>query len=121
MQSAEAVEWRNLEVAKLCHDAALRVFKATEQFPRQVEYSLTKQIQRSSLSVVANIVEGKGRRTSRDLKNFLTIARGSLDETRYFLLFARDYGCLALSDYADLDKRYEIARRMLNSLIAHIN
>ena len=48
--------------------------------PKSETYGLTGQVRRASVSVAANIAEGSGPKTTPDLLNFRTIARGSLRE-----------------------------------------
>ncbi len=51
-------------------------------------YRLTAQITRAAASVPANIAEGNARSTRRDHAHFLSIAKGSLNETETFLFLA---------------------------------
>ncbi len=53
-------------------------------------FGLTSQVRRSASSVPANIAEGFGRGTTREFLHFLRIARGSVEETRYFMILSRD-------------------------------
>src|SRR5215470_10431757 len=56
------------------------------------DYGLRDQIQRSSLSIMANIAEGYGRRSDKDFANFLNITHGSVAETQSHLYVALDQG-----------------------------
>lgn len=49
------------------------------------DFSLSDQIKRAAMSVVANIAEGYGRTTNKDKAHFLTIAIGSVNEVIAFL------------------------------------
>ncbi|HWL09590.1 MAG TPA: four helix bundle protein [Planctomicrobium sp.] len=55
-------------------------YQLTEKFPRKEQYSLSDQLQRSAVSVPANIAEGHGRKTTPAFLNHLSIANGSLAE-----------------------------------------
>jgi len=46
------------------------------------------------------------------------IARGSLEEARYYLLLSKDLGYLPPSEYERLDGEAETIGKMLNGLIA---
>ena len=56
-----------------------RVFKTCRDF------GFKSQIERASVSIMNNIAEGFERRTNKELKNFLFIAKGSTGETRSML------------------------------------
>jgi len=64
------------------------IYDVTEKFPKQQLYGLTSQLQRASLSVILNYIEGYVRLTKGYLKNFLEISYGSLKETKYILYFS---------------------------------
>ncbi|MFA6324905.1 MAG: four helix bundle protein [Candidatus Paceibacterota bacterium] len=54
------------------------------------DFSFKNQIERASVSIMNNIAEGFERRTNKELKNFLFIAKGSAGETRSMLDLALD-------------------------------
>ena len=66
--------------------------------------------------MAANIVEGQSRNSTKEYIQFLYNARGSLEETRYFLLLAKDLNYLINTDYESLETEYEQVSRMLNGL-----
>ena len=72
------------------------VYRMSEAFPSKENFALTSQLRRAAMSVPANIAEGFKKRGVRDKARFLNIAQGSLEESRYFLILARDLG------YADV-------------------
>ena len=79
-----------LEIWQLAHALALRVYQASMSFPSEERFGLTNQLRRAAASVGANIAEGYGRHNTQDTIHFLYIARGSLMETKNFLLLSRD-------------------------------
>ena len=57
------------------------VHELTRRFPDYERFELASQMRRACKSVLANIAEGHGKRTSpRDFCNFPTIALGSVNE-----------------------------------------
>jgi four helix bundle protein len=52
--------------------------------------SIFDQLLRSGTSVGANIIEAKSGSTTRDFRNFYTIALKSANETKYWLCLIRD-------------------------------
>jgi len=109
--------WRNLQVWAKAHEACLLVYRNTAAFPAEERYGLTAQLRGSAHSVPTNIAEGKGRATVADFRHFLIIARGSLEETRYHLLLARDLDYLNAATYQKLGSSYEEISKMLNAFI----
>lgn len=51
-------------------------------FKNNRDYSFKDQIQRACISIMNNIAEGFERRTNKDMKHFLFIAKGSAGEVR---------------------------------------
>ena len=69
-------------------DLAVEVYTILKMFPSEEEFGLKSQLRRSSASISANIAEGYGRSTVADQSHFLTIAYGSLLETKNFIYLA---------------------------------
>ena len=55
-------------------------------------FNLTSQINRSCISIPANIAEGCGRETQKELIGFFYIPSGSAHELEYLLLVSSDLG-----------------------------
>lgn len=83
--------FQDLEVYKLSHEFAMKIFSLTKNFPLEERFSLTDQIRRSSRSVAANIAEGWGKRIYiNNFKRHLVDSNGSLEESKSWLLFSKD-------------------------------
>jgi four helix bundle protein len=90
----------DLEVFNISFRFAMDRFVLSKNFPKEERYSLTDQIIRSSRSVSANIAEGWGRRTYQsEFKKHLVYATGSLEETKAWLLFAKECGYINNEKY----------------------
>lgn len=97
------------------HAFALKIYKTTRNFPKEELFGLTSQLKRAAISIPANIAEGYKKNGSKDKIRFLNIAQGSLEECRYFLIFARDIEFISLNEFEDLKGSLNSASYMLNA------
>ena len=65
------------------YNLALELYKACQSL--KVADFLRNQLDRAASSIVLNLAEGNGRRTTADRKRFFQIAYGSLKETQAIL------------------------------------
>jgi len=77
---------------------------------------MISQIRRSSLSVSANIAEGFGRLTTRELLRSMQMARGELEEARYFLILSRDRGQVKAPEFERATAACNDVGRLINAL-----
>ena len=110
-------DFTELDVWKKAHALVLEVYKLSVGFPREERFRLTDQLCRSASSIPANIAEGKGRNSRKEYVQFLYNARGSLEETKYHLIRAKDLNYLVPEYATKLMERYDEVGRMLNGLI----
>jgi four helix bundle protein len=88
-------DYRKLDVFHLADRAVIDVYPVTSRFPDEERYGLVRQIRRAAVSVPTNIVEGCARRGEGEYLNFLNIALGSANETRYLLDLSTRLGMLS--------------------------
>jgi len=112
--------WKELKVWQKAHSLVIEIYKLTARFPNAERFRLTDQLCRAAASVAANIVEGQSRQTTKEYVQFLYNARGSLEETRYHLLLAKDLELVDSDTYARLETDYKAVSKMLNALIQSI-
>ena len=112
--------YKNLNVWVKSHEITLKIYGLTKGFPKEEIYSLTSQIKRCSSSIPANIAEGCGKNSNKDMGRFLNIALGSANETEYFLLLAKDLGYLSTDDHRLSEKAINEVKAMLISLIQKV-
>ena len=111
-----AYTFKNIRVWQKSHELVMEVYKITNMLPASEKYGLTAQLRRSAASIPTNIVEGYKRRTDREFSYFLSIADGSLEETKYHLLLGTDLKYIDKSSYERLIEIAEETGRMLYGL-----
>lgn len=82
--------FRELEVWKRARALAADAYKVSEGLPESERFGLKSQIQRSAVSIAANIAEGANRGSEREFTQFLQIALGSSAELETLILIAGD-------------------------------
>lgn len=92
MERTKIQRVEDLIVWQKAHQLVLAIYTVTRTFPKEERYGIVSQIRRAAASVPANIAEGFRKRTKAEKQRFVTIAHGSLEETRYFLILSRDLG-----------------------------
>lgn len=117
MKDSKIKSFEDLEIWKLSHNAVLKTYHVTKKFPKEELFVLTSQYLRSAISVPANIAEGMGRYSKKEFIKYLIIARGSTEESRYFVILAKDLGYLSKDDYFDLHSSYQLIGKKINALI----
>jgi four helix bundle protein len=113
-------DYKKIKAWTLADDLAVDIYKISRCFPREELYAMTSQIRRAAYSVPANIAEGAGRRTIKDYLHFLDIAKGSLNETEYFIHLSKRLGYIKQDQKNLIDKTIIEAARCLTGLIKFI-
>jgi four helix bundle protein len=109
MLSMPIKSFLDLEVYQLAHKFAMKIFEITKKFPTEEKYSLTDQIRRSSRSIAVNTAEGWGKRIHiGNFKRHLVDGIGSLEESKSWLLFARDCNYITIEIYNKLLAEAEV-------------
>jgi len=93
-----AKTFEDLLVWQKAHMFVLDVYRLTMAFPKNELYGLAAQFRRAAVSIAANIAEGFRKSSNGDKIRFFNIARGSLEECRYYLILTEDLG------YSDISK-----------------
>lgn len=83
MQNKEArqftFDFERLDVYKRALDFIDKIFDLTDNFSRNVQFSLGDQFRRAALSIINNIAEGSGKKSKDEKRRFY---RYSLDSAR---------------------------------------
>jgi four helix bundle protein len=106
----------DLDVFKLAHHLAIKMYAVTKTFPREETFSLVDQMRRAAALIGMNLMEGAMRLGSKEYRQFVGIARGSAGEVCYQLLLAKDLKYITDDTYRELRSDYDRVLQMLSRL-----
>ena len=109
--------FQDLVVWRKAHELVLAVYSFTATFPKEETYGLKLQMRRAAVSIPANIAEGFRRRGKADKARYMNMAEGSLEESRYYLILAKDLG---YGDTGRITTLLEEVSRLLNAYASAI-
>jgi four helix bundle protein len=92
------------------------IYEATAEGQFAKDFGLRDQIRRASVSIMANIAEGFGRRSDKEFANFLNMAHGSASEVQSHLYVALDLSYIDQTSFKKLSALLEGASRMTLAL-----
>ena len=96
------------------------VYAITAQGAFAKDFGLRDQIRRSSVSIMANIAEGFGRKSDKEFANFLNYAHGSAAETQSHLYVALDLKYLSQVQFDTLYRMLDETSRILMAFSKHL-
>lgn len=88
-----------------------------KDFADSKDFGFKDQILRASVSVMNNIAEGYERKTNKELKYFLFIAKGSCGEIRSMLYLAKELNKISETKFIQYFKLAEEISKMLSGFI----
>jgi len=95
-------KFTDIKAWQLAHAFVLVISELTKGFPKHEQYCLTSQLWRTTVSIAANIVEGFYRNTAKERLRFYEIAMSSLEETKYYLILAKDLKYITIEEARSL-------------------
>ena len=98
----------------------LAVYMLTQRFPSAEQFGLTNQIRRAAVSVPSNIAEGYGRQYKKETLQFLSVAKGSLNEIETQLLLSIDLKYINETDAKPIEELIENTRKQLIGFIKYL-
>lgn len=78
-------EYKKLDVYRKADECVLLIYQVTKFFPKEELFGLISQMRRAAVSVVANFVEGYGRKGLKEKIQFYYMSLGSLNELGYYI------------------------------------
>jgi four helix bundle protein len=96
------------------------VYDATKGLLFRRDLGLTGQIQRASVSVMANIAEGFDRQTKKEFANFLSYASDSGSELQSHLYVALDQAYVSDEEFRTIYFQAQKTKSLINGFIAYL-
>ena len=92
-----------------------------KDFQDSRDYIYKDQLLRATLSITNNIAEGFDRGSTKELKQFLVIARGSAAEVRSMLVIAEELGLIKPSELLNYQKEIKDISKLLTGFIKSLD
>ena len=117
---ATFVRFEDIKAWQKAREVTAKIYESTADPAFSKDFGLRDQIRRSTVSIMANIAEGFGRRTNREFANFLVIAHGSAAETQSHLYIALDLGYIDQAVFDDIYNSLDEVSKMTMGLCKHL-
>ena len=114
------VDYKKYKVWQRSHKLVLAIYEVTKKFPKTEQFGLVSPMNRATISVPANIAEGCGRETQKELIRFLYLSSGSAHELDYLLLVSKELGFLVDEKAEDLIQEIDEIKKMIAAFIITI-
>lgn len=101
---------------KKARELTKAIYELTKQGALSKDFGLSGQLQRSAVSIMANIAEGFERKRRSKFHQFLSIAKSSCAESRSHLYVASDNGCLSPAKFQELLSQAEEVAKIIGGL-----
>ena len=97
------------------------IFKVTRNFPGDERYGLISQMTRAAVSIPSNIAEGCGRKSNKELHQFLNISLGSAFELETQCIIAKEFGYIDAKQLEDITQLLTDIQKMIYGLQKSLN
>ena len=98
-------------------DLVVEIYRLVKLLPADERYALSEQMRRAAVSIPSNIAEGESRKTDKEFKHFLSIAKGSVSEVETQLFICRRINYLTEEQIQNSVLQCQEVRRMITKLI----
>jgi four helix bundle protein len=114
-------DFKKLRVWRKAHALTLNIDRVAGSIHGARYATLRSQMTRASMSISANIVEGREHKNEREFARFLGYALASSSELENHLLIARDLRAITNTDFASTLSQVIDVRKMLHGLLAKLS
>ena len=114
------MELEELKVYNLAMEMGEKIWAIVDGWNYFQKDTVGKQLVRASDSIASNLSEGYGRYHYREKKNFGYYSRGSLYETKTWIVKASNRKLMSVTDFQSLSSDLSTISKMLNGYIRSI-
>lgn len=114
-------DFKKLRVWAKAHALTLNVHRVATSIKGPQYAPLRSQMIRASMSVSANIVEGREHKNDREFARFIGYALASTSELEYHFIVARDVRAITAADFSSTLSQLIDVRKMLHGLLSKLS
>ena len=97
-----------------------KIYELANRFPFKKDQGLCSQIQKASVSIMANIAEGFDRQSKREFAKFLYYASASASEVQSHLYVALDQEYIPEQEFILVYQQTRKTKSLINGFIAYL-
>ena len=112
--------FEDIESWKLAREITNQVYKITSTEKFKKDYGLKDQIQRASISIMANIAEGFDSGTNKSFANFLNYSYRSASEVQSLLYIALDQTYISEKEHNELFEKLSNLKNLIGGFIKYL-
>ncbi|HQU86799.1 MAG TPA: four helix bundle protein [Pyrinomonadaceae bacterium] len=112
--------FEDIKAWQKAREVTREIYRVTAIGDFSKDYDLRSQIRRASISIMANIAEGFGRKSDKEFANFLNIAHASACEAQSHLYVALDLNYTNQQSFDNLYQSLVEITRMIYALSEHL-
>jgi len=117
---AKIERFEDINAWQKARELNVKIYNITKNSHFSKDFSLRDQIRRASVSIMANIAEGFGRRSKKEFSNFLNMAHGSAAEVQCHLYVALDQSYINRDEFQELNGKVEEVSKMLQGFMNYL-
>ena len=112
--------FEDLDCWKAARKLTRAVYRVSSQGGFARDFGLRDQVRRASVSAMANVAEGFGRKGTKEFSQFLGIARASAAEVRSHLYVALDAGYIDRQTFDELAEKTHAVVALADGMIRYL-
>jgi four helix bundle protein len=114
-------KFEDIQVWQKARELNKLIYDVTKNSHFLKDFSLRDQLRRASVSIMANIAEGFGRKSKKEFANFLNMAHGSAAEVQCHLYVALDQNYISQEEFRGAYDMVEVVSKMIQGFMNYLN